>query len=223
MTRGEGGGAKVTFLYLVRHGETDWNRTHRVQGTTDIPLNDTGRAQALRAGRLLARRNWDGIYSSPLSRAFETANIIGTELGLTGPLPVPELAERNYGEAEGLTDREIARRYPGTTPVPGRESREAVAARVIPALLTLAEGNPGRQLIVCSHGAVIRTLLMAVEAPIQRGVPITNGSIHSFRHIDGSLELIEFDDPIERASVVEGEEDLDQQNALEEREAKGVS
>ena len=63
----------MTLLYLVRHGETDWNRTHRIQGSTDIPLNDTGRAQARRAGRLLAKRSWDGIYSSPLSRAFETA------------------------------------------------------------------------------------------------------------------------------------------------------
>ncbi len=211
----------MTLLYLVRHGETDWNRAHRIQGSTDIPLNDTGRAQALRAGRLLARRSWDGIYTSPLSRAFETAAIIATELGLAEPSPVSELVERNYGEAEGLTDRQIAHNYPGAMPVPGRESREDVAARVIPALLRLAEENVGRHLIVSSHGAVIRTLLMAVEAPIQRGVAITNGSIHSFRHVGGSLELVEFDDPIESASVIEGEEDLEEQNALEERETKG--
>jgi broad specificity phosphatase PhoE len=213
----------MTLLYLVRHGETDWNRTHRIQGITDIPLNDTGRAQAQRAGRLLARRSWDGIYSSPLVRAFETATIIGTEIGLGNPAPLPALAERNYGEAEGLTDTEIERRYPGTMPVPGRESRESVAARVLPALLSLAEENPGKHLIVASHGAVIRTLLMAVDAPIQRGVAITNGSIHSFRHLDGALKLVEFDDPIESASVVPGEEDLEEQNVLEERESKGAS
>ena len=212
----------MTLLYLVRHGETDWNRTHRIQGSTDIPLNDTGRSQASRAGRLLARRSWDGIYSSPLSRAFETATIIAAELGLAGPSPVPDLVERNYGEAEGLTDRQIVRRYPGATPVPGRESREEVAARVIPALLRLAEENAGRHLIISSHGAVIRTVLIAVGAPIQRGVPITNGSIHSFRHVGGSLELVEFDDPIESASVIEGEEDLEEQNVLEERESKGT-
>lgn len=213
----------MTLLYLVRHGETDWNRAHRIQGSTDIPLNDTGRAQALRAGRLLSRRNWDGIYSSPLSRAIETASIIAAELGLAEPRLLDALVERNYGEAEGLTDREIAQRYPGTAPVPGRETREDVAERVIPALLRLAEDNAGGQLIVSSHGAVIRTLLLAVGAPVQRGVPITNGSIHSFRHVGGSLELVEFDDPIEFASVVEGDEDLVEQNALEEREAEGVS
>jgi probable phosphoglycerate mutase len=213
----------VTLLYLVRHGETDWNRAHRIQGSTDVPLNDTGRLQARRAGRLLARRSWDGIYSSPLSRALETAEILGEELGLGAPLTLAALVERNYGEAEGLTDRQIARRYPGTTPVPGRESRDEVRQRVVPALLSLAEDNPGRHLIVASHGAVIRTLLMAVNAPIERGAAITNGSIHSFRLVDGTLELVEFDDPIESESVVPGEEDLDEQNALEGREAHEVS
>jgi probable phosphoglycerate mutase len=213
----------VTLLYLVRHGETDWNRTHRIQGSTDIPLNDTGRAQAARAGRLLARRSWDGVYTSPLSRAFETATIIASELGLGEPLGVPALVERHYGEAEGLTDRRVMRRYPGATPVPGRESRAQVAARVIPALLDLAEANPGRHLVVATHGAVIRTVLLAVDAPVERGVAITNGSIHSFRHLGGTLELVEFDDPIETASVVAGEEDLEEQNLLEERETKGTS
>jgi probable phosphoglycerate mutase len=213
----------VTLLYLVRHGETDWNRTHRIQGSTDIPLNDTGRAQAARAGRLLARRSWDGVYTSPLSRAFETATIIASELGLGEPLGVPALVERHYGEAEGLTDRQVMRHYPGATPGPGRESRAQVAARVIPALLDLAEANPGRHLVVATHGAVIRTVLLAVDAPVERGVAITNGSIHSFRHLGGTLELVEFDDPIETASVVAGEEDLEEQNLLEERETKGTS
>jgi probable phosphoglycerate mutase len=213
----------MTMIYLVRHGETDWNRERRIQGSTDIPLNDTGRAQAARAGRLLARRSWDGVYTSPLSRAFETATIIASELGLGEPLGVPALVERHYGEAEGLTDRQVMRRYPGATPVPGRESRAQVAARVIPALLDLAEANPGRHLVVATHGAVIRTVLLAVDAPVERGVAITNGSIHSFRHLGGTLELVEFDDPIETASVVAGEEDLEEQNLLEERETKGTS
>ncbi len=213
----------MTLLYLVRHGETDWNRAHRIQGSTDIPLNDTGRDQAMRAARLLGRRVWDGLYSSPLSRAHETATIIGRELGLGDPRPLPELVERNYGEAEGLTGREVTRRYPGSSPVPGRESRAEVAARVMPALLALADAHDGGHLVVTTHGAVIRTVLMVVEAPIDRGVAITNGSIHSFRHTGGTFELKEFDDPIESESVLLGDEDLDEQNALEEREAKGAA
>lgn len=208
----------MSYLYLVRHGETEWNRKHRIQGSTDIPLNDTGRSQAERTGRLLARREWDGIYSSPLARAFETATIVANALGLGLPEAVPELAERNYGEAEGLTGREIARKYPGSTPVPGRESREAVAARVMPALERIAAAEPHRRVIVATHGAVIRTVLLAVNASVGRGVPITNGSVHSFRLIGESLKLIEFDDPIELDSVVSGDEDFDEQNVLENRE-----
>jgi probable phosphoglycerate mutase len=212
----------VTLLYLVRHGETDWNRAHRIQGSTDVPLNDTGRDQAARAAGLLARRTWDGLYSSPLSRALETATIIGAELGLDAPVQLPELVERNYGEAEGLTGRQVMRPYPGTTPIPGRETREQVEARVMPVLVALAEAHEGGRLLVATHGAVIRTVLMAVGAPVERGVPITNGSIHSFRHADGALELKECDDPIETESVLAGQEDLEEQNKLEERETKGA-
>ena len=71
-------------LYLVRHGETDWNAAHRIQGSTDIPLNATGRVQALATGRLLARRPWDAIYASPLSRAYETATIIAGDRARAG-------------------------------------------------------------------------------------------------------------------------------------------
>ena len=187
----------MSYVYLVRHGETDWNRTHRIQGSSDIPLNDTGRAQAARTAALLARRQWDAIYSSPLSRAFETATIIGSAVGL---------------------DRELVQRYPGSTAVPGRESRAEVAARVMPALLRIAATGSDRRVIVTTHGGVIRTVLLALNAPVERGIPITNGSVHSFRRIGESLELVEFDDPIELDSVVTGEEDFDEQNLLENRE-----
>lgn len=208
----------MTHIYLVRHGETDWNLGHRIQGSTDIPLNDTGRGQAVRAGRLLARRSWDAIYSSPLSRAMETATIISSTVGLGPPLAIGALVERSYGDAEGMTDREIRKRFPGTTPVPGREPRGDVAARVMPALLSLAERHGGEHLIVATHGAVIRTVLLSLKAPVRAGIAITNGSIHSFRHTFGTLELIEFDDPIETASVVAGDEDIVQQNPMEKRE-----
>jgi len=208
----------MTLIYLVRHGQTDWNLQHRIQGSTDIPLNDTGRGQASRAGALLARRSWDQLYSSPLSRAFETATIIGQQIGIGPPQLLEALVERNYGEAEGMTDAQIDASYPGDEPVPGRESRAEVAARVMPALLELAEQHSGEHIVITTHGAVIRTVLLHLDAPVRRGAPITNGSIHSFRHTRGALELIEFDDPIELASVVAGEEGIVQQNPLEERE-----
>lgn len=209
----------MTLLYLVRHGETDWNLERRIQGSTDIRLNATGRQQAARAGRLLARRSWDGIITSPLSRAAETARIIADELGLGLPETLDDIVERAYGEAEGLSDAELARLFPGDTPVPGRESRQDVTARVIPALLRVAEQHPREHVILATHGGVIRAVLNAIApGPLHRQVPITNGSIHSFRYANGGLELVAFNDPIEIASVAPGADDLVEQNAIESRE-----
>jgi probable phosphoglycerate mutase len=213
----------MTLLYLVRHGETDWNLQRRIQGSTDIPLNDTGRLQAARTGALLARRHWDGVLSSPLSRAFETASIISDTAGLPGPVPFEAIVERAYGDAEGLTDAELSLRFPPGSTVPGRESREEVASRVIPALIGVAQQHPGKRLIVTTHGGVIRTVLNTVApgSPVHRGIPISNGSIHSFRLKGRRLELMAFDDPIEVASVEPGASDLSEQNAIEQREAAG--
>jgi uncharacterized phosphatase len=207
----------MTSLYLVRHGETDWNAERRIQGSTDIPLNAMGRGQAATTGRLLARREWDGIYSSPLSRAFGTASIISTEVGLGEPRTIDAIVERNYGEAEGLNWEEIETRFPGDTPVPGRETHQEVADRVIPALVSLATSRPRTALIVVTHGGVIRSVLNAVDPEVAHG-SITNGSIHSFELVDGSLELVAFNDPIDELSLECGTEDLDQQNAMESRE-----
>jgi len=203
------------LLYLVRHGETDWNRQRRIQGLTDIPLNDTGREQAARTGRLLARREWDLVVASPLSRAFETASIIADELDLPEPIKDARLVERNYGEAEGLDFAEMQRLFPEDAPVPGREKRSAVATRATEALMDIARNHPDQAVVVVSHGGLIRSVLRRVDPEGEYGM-ITNGSVHSFRYEDGALSLIAFDDPIEVESI-EGE-DLREQNPVEARE-----
>jgi uncharacterized phosphatase len=208
----------MTTLYLVRHGETDWNREHRIQGSTDIELNDTGRAQAAATGALLARRSWDAVVASPLSRAFETAAIIAREVGLGEPEIEPAMVERNYGAAEGMTGAEIDALYPHGVDVPGRESREDVVARAMPALIAIADRHPDQAIIVVSHGGVIRSILNAVEPGTSASELIRNGSVHSFRHVDGALELIAFNDPIEVESLECATDELEEQNALEARE-----
>jgi probable phosphoglycerate mutase len=205
------------FIYLVRHGETDWNRQRRIQGSSDIPLNSTGRAQAKTTGELLSNRMWDRIFASPLSRAMETARIIASEVGLEAPGTLPAVVERNYGDAEGRTASEVDALYPGDTEVPGRESREAVIERALPALVQLAEDNHGKSIIVVAHGGVIASILAAV-APERPRTPIVNGSVHSFRHDDGTLRLINFDDPIEAESETIGEDPFEAQNAMARRE-----
>jgi uncharacterized phosphatase len=207
----------MTELYLVRHGETDWNRQRRIQGLTDIPLNETGRAQARATGALLSRRSWDAVYASPLSRARETASIIAAELGLPEPTLLDELVERNYGSAEGLDWMQVETRFPHGSEVPGRESRDDVGARVVPALIRLAEERAGQSLVIVSHGGAIRAVLSEVEPSQSHGM-ITNGSVHSFRLEDGALQLIAFDDPIEVESIGEDCGDLDEQNRVEAME-----
>lgn len=207
----------MTAFALVRHGETDWNRQRRIQGSTDIPLNATGREQAAATGALLRGRQWSRIVASPLVRAAETAAIIATAVGM----PVPELdtgfVERNYGEAEGLTGAELDARFPEGVEVPGRETREAVAERVVVALHRLAVEHPGEAIIVVAHGGVIRSVLESV-APGHHREPITNGSVHSFLHADGGLSLVLFDDPIDEQSIFPLTEDFEQQNPLARRE-----
>ena len=200
----------TTELYLIRHGETDWNRQHRIQGLTDIPLNDTGREQARATGRLLAGRGFDRVYSSPLSRARETATIIADELGLPAPDIIDALVERNYGDAEGLSFAEIDRRYPDRSTVAGEETREAVAERVLPALHGLAAAHPDESILIVSHGGAIRSVLMSVQPEVRYG-RIGNGSVHSFRFDDDALTLIAFDDDLQPESI-------DEQNAMEARE-----
>ena len=100
---------------------------------------------------------------------------------------------RSYGSYEDLlADPELARRFPGDTPVPGRESREEVAARAMPALLELAERHPDQAIIVVGHGGFIRAVLGVVDPHGTHGM-ITNGSVHSLRHGNGTFSLIAFD------------------------------
>ena len=207
----------MTLLWLVRHGETDWNRARRIQGATDVPLNDTGRAQARRAGELLRRRPVDAVVASPLVRAAETGTIMAEVLGLPAPVLVPELAERRYGVAEGLTPAEVEARFPTGTRVPGRESRTALLDRVLPALDEIARAHAGGSVVVATHGAVVRAVVTAVatDADAGVGVPIRNGSVHSFEVAAEGLRLRRFDDPLEDESELSGGDPLAAQNALE--------
>ena len=105
----------MTHLTLIRHGETDWNRARLIQGSTDIPLNETGRAQARQTAERLRGALEDPtaarIVSSDLSRARETAQIIADQWGSEAPLAYSALRERAYGEAEGLTVDDFAVRW----------------------------------------------------------------------------------------------------------------
>ncbi|MFF2243769.1 histidine phosphatase family protein [Arthrobacter sp. NPDC058130] len=149
----------LTTFALVRHGQTDWNAQRRLQGSTDIPLNDVGRGQARDAVAVLSGYEWDAIVSSPLSRAAETADLIADGLGLGVARRVPELAERSFGPAEGLqAGPELdALRIPGG--FRGAEGEDEAACRGLAALEALAEEFRGQRVLAVAHGTLLRVSL----------------------------------------------------------------
>lgn len=101
----------ATRICFIRHGETDWNVTKRIQGQTDTPLNETGLAQASAMAVNAAHYNFCAIYSSDLSRAFETAKRIAERCGIE-VRTLPHLRERHFGIFQGITAVEMAKCYP---------------------------------------------------------------------------------------------------------------
>jgi probable phosphoglycerate mutase len=144
----------MATLLLVRHGETDWNADGRLQGHTDRPLNDFGRRQAGRLAEELAEEKLEAIYASDLSRARETAEIVGARLGLAVVLD-PDLREKDWGTWEGLTAVERERvEFAG-------EPTEAHKDRVLGALKRIADRHPGGRVLVVTHGGSMRRVQTA--------------------------------------------------------------
>lgn len=183
----------MTTLLLVRHGETDWNRARRIQGTTDVPLNDTGRAQARAAAeavRTLLRGEQPWIASSDLSRARETAELLAAELGATLAHTYPDLRERDYGEAEGVHFDEYVARWGewAVADAPGAEPREELRRRAVRGLRRVVrdvrrETAPSaRSVVVVSHGGVLREIIGHASggALPPAGERIANGAVYPF-------------------------------------------
>lgn len=148
----------LTVLALVRHGETDWNSAGRLQGRSDIPLNDLGRRQANDAGAALSAQDWDLLVSSPLRRAVETAEIIGKHVGLEISRTIPGLTERDFRSVEGTVLHGMEREAIDELLL-ACESEAEVAARSVEALQELARDNAGRRMIVVAHGTLIRVTM----------------------------------------------------------------
>ncbi|OYW60454.1 MAG: phosphoglycerate mutase [Rhizobiales bacterium 17-65-6] len=182
----------MTRLFLVRHGETDWNIAGRLQGRRDIPLNSLGRIQAAEVGRVLGQMVADvralTYVSSPLSRAVETMRILRTALDL----PVSDfrqdadLRELSFGRWEGSTWPDLRRRYPEDVEArdrepwhfapPAGESYGELAVRACAVVDALPSDS-----VVVTHGGVIRALLQAKtgmptgEAAL---LPIRQGAVY---------------------------------------------
>ena len=150
----------ATDLLVVRHGQSEWNAIGRWQGHADPALSELGRRQAAVAAASVGAV--DGIISSDLLRAAETAAIIAEQLGV-GPVMIDErLRERDVGEWTGLTRVEINKRWPGWIDdlrrPDGFEDVDSVLLRVLEAFAAVREASPGGSLLVVTHGGVIRSL-----------------------------------------------------------------
>lgn len=196
----------VTRILAIRHGETAWNAEHRVQGHTDIPLNELGRAQARRLAAALSAEPIDAFYSSDLLRARETAEPAAQALGLPILLD-PGLRERCFGAFEGHTYEQIEERWPDEAlawrrrdpafAARGGETLTDFHARCIAAVLRLAATHAGQNIAVVAHGGVLDALYRtASRAGLQapRTWQLANAAINRLLVADAGLMLVGWND-----------------------------
>jgi len=189
------------IFLLVRHGETAWNRERRVMGRLGTSLSERGRAQVASLAPLLSGLGAEAVWTSPLARARETAELIASALGDL-PLHVDEdLTEIDYGAWEGQTFRELMAdaayhayvRDPETAAAPGsRESLADVRDRVLGVLTRIAADRPGGRSIVVSHGDPIRLVLAAclgLSAREMRRLRVDTGAASAIEATGDWVEL----------------------------------
>jgi alpha-ribazole phosphatase len=200
----------VKTLYLIRHGATQGDGVKRYKGSLDVPLSEEGIEQIKRVALYLSKVIKDErpvVYSSPLSRALKSAEIISDNFNVK-PVIVPELRERNFGIWEGMSFEQIKERYPeefslwANNPLkyspPGGESTIEVRDRVMKALRNLLHPftNSPIQIIV-AHGGVNRIILCEFL-----GIPLEN--IFRIEQEHGAINIIEFHDNYPVVKLVNG-------------------
>jgi len=190
-----------TELYLIRHGQTEWNKAHRFQGQLDSPLTTGGVRQVEALAKRLQSVPFDAIYSSDLSRAYQTAKIIAVPHGKP-IIKDRRLRERCYGIFEGLTRPEISDEYPEIYQaykqdafkfiIPGAESSEEIVERTMSCLNELAEKHLRQRILIVSHGGIIgRFLRIVLGIPLQtsRQFRVANTGINIFTYRDERWRL----------------------------------
>ena len=193
----------MTTILLARHGETDWNRDNRFQGHADPPLNESGRTQAAELSAALADEPLAAAYSSPLRRAFETAEIVAAPHGL-GPVPMDALREVDVGSWQGLTRAEVEQRFPKQyarwldyeAGWENGESYEEMGRRVIAGLLELAAAHEGERILAVSHGGPVRAAYALADGIThsearRRGPVVANAFVAEFAVAEGVFRRVD--------------------------------
>lgn len=182
---------KLTTIGLIRHGITEWNDLGKAQGTTDIPLNELGRKQAYHVGdRLLEEGKWDVIISSDLSRAIETAQIIGSKINLSVSHYDKRIREIDCGKIEGTTE-EIRQEKWGSNWREidlGIESFEEVGKRGIEFIEEIVHTYNGERILIVSHGALIGLTLQQLLPTMFQSTNIDNTSLTILNNTNGEWD-----------------------------------
>lgn len=160
----------MTVICLVRHGETDWNRERRLQGHTDTSINLTGIQQAHACGQILKEHSWDGLITSPLRRAVETARIIHSYIKNKEYVLWDEFAEIDYGKNNGTL---FQNEYNPLSLI----KLDEVKHRVRAGLERIHNEYPSGKIIVVTHGVVIRLILNEYTKDNNNKTEIYNGSM----------------------------------------------
>jgi len=197
------------FIYLIRHGETKWNIDFRVQGKRDVPLNDTGINQAYLLASYFEKNNFeantiDAIYSSNLTRAYETAEIIGKKLNKKVKI-VEDFQEINFGVWEGYYWEDIKIEYKDflnkweddkeNTPIPEGESYGQVQKRVYRKFNEIISNhNSNSNIIIVSHGVAIKVLIAKI-------LDINIQNLHKFHIDNASISTIDYEKEIKIKSI----------------------
>jgi broad specificity phosphatase PhoE len=195
---------KIKNIYVIRHGETDWNKNHKFQGQTDVKLNDTGREQALALKPLLQQLQIESVYSSTLARAFESAEIATQDLKLSIQKD-ERLREANIGLAEGMSLVEITEKFGEEMLIKWRsyderlldfqfengESKRQMMIRIRQCFLDIAVNSNRQNLAVFTHGMVMRGMTYVFGSGLSWDHQVfSNGSIHHYVWSDEQPERL---------------------------------
>ena len=197
---------QVTHILALRHGETTWNQDTRIQGHTDIDLNDTGRWQATQLATALADEPLAAVYASDLKRAFHTGAAVAQVQGLSVQTH-SGLRERHFGALEGKTWAEIETHHPEEARLwrsrvpewspPGGESLQVLQQRILQTLHALASRHIGEQIALVAHGGVLDILYRAatgLELQAPRSWLLKNAAINRLLWTPESLTLVGWGD-----------------------------
>lgn len=177
-------------IYLIRHGETDWNRQGRFQGREDIPLNDKGIEQAGKCGSALEGESFKAIISSPLCRARKTAEIIAKHVGVTNLICEDKITERDFSKVSGMTPKEREVFY-ASGEKDDKEPWEDLSKRMIASIHKYAKQYKDDNIIMVSHGASINAVLSVLSSG-ETGtgkILLKNACINVINYNNGHMEL----------------------------------